>query len=150
MYLKIYNLIINCFTKKYFQFKGRASRKEYLSFLIFDNLLLFLMGFLINISSSNIVIATLAAVYKLISIFPSISVTIRRIHDLNLSAWWCLILTILIVLFSILIPFIKISTNTIALCVLIILGISILISVLFVVLKKGTDGVNDYGKPPEY
>ena len=29
MYLKIYNLIINCFTKKYFQFKGRASRTEY-------------------------------------------------------------------------------------------------------------------------
>ena len=29
MYLKIYNLIINCFTKKYFQFTGRASRKEY-------------------------------------------------------------------------------------------------------------------------
>ena len=144
------SLFIRCFSKKYFQFKGRASRKEYLSFLIFDNLLLFLMGFLINISSSNIVIATLAAVYKLISIFPSISVTIRRIHDLNLSAWWCLILTILIVLFSILIPFIKISTNTIALCVLITLGISILISVLFVVLKKGTDGVNDYGEPPEY
>ena len=141
------NLFIRCFSKKYFQFKGRASRKEYLSFLIFDNFLLFLMGFLVNISSSNIVIVTLAVVYKLISIFPSISVTVRRVHDLNLSAWWC---TILIVLFSMLIPFIKISTNIIALCALIILGISIFILSLFVIFKKGTDGVNDYGQPPEY
>ena len=108
------------------------------------------MEFLVNISSSNIVIVTLAVVYKLISIFPSISVTVRRVHDLNLSAWWCLILTIIIVLFSMLIPFIKISTNIIALCALIILGISIVISALFVIFKKGTDGVNDYGEPPEY
>jgi uncharacterized membrane protein YhaH (DUF805 family) len=141
------NLFIRCFSKKYFQFKGRASRKEYLSFLIFNSLLLFLMGVLINISSSNIFIITLAGVYKLISIFPSISVTVRRVHDLNLSAWWC---TILIVLFSMLIPFIKISTNIIALCALIILGISIFILSLFVIFKKGTDGVNDYGQPPEY
>lgn len=144
------NLFIRCFSKKYFQFKGRASRKEYLSFLIFDNLLLFLMGFLINTSSSNMVIVTIAGVYKLISIFPSISVTVRRVHDINLSAWWCLILTILIVLFSTLIPFIKISTNTIALCALIVLGVSIVISALFVIFKKGTDGVNYYGEPPEY
>ena len=141
------NLFIRCFSKKYFQFKGRASRKEYLSFLIFNSLLLFLMGVLINISSSNIFIITLAGVYKLISIFPSISVTVRRVHDLNLSAWWC---TILIVLFSMLIPFIKISANIIALCALIILGISIVILSLFVIFKKGTDGVNDYGQPPEY
>jgi uncharacterized membrane protein YhaH (DUF805 family) len=141
------NLFIRCFSKKYFQFKGRASRKEYLFFLIFNSLLLFLMGVLINISSSNIFIITLAGVYKLISIFPSISVTVRRVHDLNLSAWWC---TILIVLFSMLIPFIKISTNIIALCALIILGISIFILSLFVIFKKGTDGVNDYGQPPEY
>ena len=141
------NLFIRCFSKKYFQFKGRASRKEYLSFLIFNSLLLFLMGVLINISSSNIFIITLAGVYKLISIFPSISVTVRRVHDLNLSAWWC---TILIVLFSMLIPFIKISTNIIALCALIILGISIFILSLFVIFKKGTDGVNDYGQPLEY
>lgn len=141
------NLFIRCFSKKYFQFKGRASRKEYLSFLIFNSLLLFLMGVLINISSSNIFIITLAGVYKLISIFPSISVTVRRVHDLNLSAWWCIIL---IVLFSMLIPFIKISANIIALCALIILGISIVILSLFVIFKKGTDGVNDYGQPPEY
>lgn len=141
------NLFIRCFSKKYFQFKGRASRKEYLSFLIFNSLLLFLMGVLINISSSNIFIITLAGVYKLISIFPSISVTVRRVHDLNLSAWWC---AILIVLFSMLIPFIKISTNIIALCALIILGISIFILSLFIIFKKGTDGVNDYGQPPEY
>ena len=141
------NLFIRCFSKKYFQFKGRASRKEYLSFLIFNSLLLFLMGVLINISSSNIFIITLAGVYKLISIFPSISVTVRRVHDLNLSAWWC---TILIVLFSMLIPFIKISANIIALYALIILGISIFILSLFVIFKKGTDGVNDYGQPPEY
>lgn len=85
------NLFIRCFSKNYFQFKGRASRKEYLSFLIFDNLLLFLMGFLINISSSNMVTITIAGVYKLISIFPSVSVTVRRAHDINLSAWWCFI-----------------------------------------------------------
>lgn len=144
------NLFIKCFTEKYFQFNGRANRKEYLSFLVFDNVLLFLIEFLNNISSSSTVIAALGMAYKLTSIFPSVSVTVRRVHDINLSGWWCLILTMVIALFCILIPFVKISTNTIALCALIILGISIIILALFVIFKKGTPGPNLYGESSEY
>lgn len=53
------NLFIRCFTKKYFQFKGRASRKECLSFLIFDFSIVFLLMILIKITLSNIFIIVL-------------------------------------------------------------------------------------------
>ena len=132
------NLFIECFTKKYFQFKGRASRKEYLSFLIFDNLLLFFMGILNMIMSSNIVVIV-TTIYALVSIFPSISVTIRRMHDINLSGWWCFILTIIGIVFA---SFLTQSIMTnIVLCIVIIMAI-------FIICKKGMPEANKYGEPP--
>ncbi|HJD60582.1 MAG TPA: DUF805 domain-containing protein [Rickettsia endosymbiont of Columbicola hoogstraali] len=81
-------------TEKYFQFKGRASRKEYFSFLIFDNLLLLLLRILIKLTTSK-VIAVLVGAYLFTSLVHVISVTVRRMHDINLSGWWCVMLTII-------------------------------------------------------
>jgi uncharacterized membrane protein YhaH (DUF805 family) len=134
------NLFIRCFSKKYFQFKGRASRKEYLSFLIFDNLLLFFMGILNTVISSNILIMVIT-IYALVSVFPSISVTIRRMHDINLSGWWCLALTIIGVVFT---SFLTQSImDYIVLCIVIIIA-------MFIICKKGDPTANKYGEPPTY
>jgi uncharacterized membrane protein YhaH (DUF805 family) len=134
------NLFIRCFSKKYFQFKGRASRKEYLSFLIFDNLLLFFMEILNTVISSNILIMVIT-IYALVSVFPSISVTIRRMHDINLSGWWCLALTIIGVVFT---SFLTQSImGYIVLCIVIIIA-------MFIICKKGDPTANKYGEPPTY
>ncbi|WP_341788558.1 MULTISPECIES: DUF805 domain-containing protein [unclassified Rickettsia] len=134
----MFHLFIRCFTKKYFQFKGRASRKEYLSFLIFNHLVVLLLKILIKITALKITAIFLGA-YLLASLSPFILVAVRRMHDINLSGWWGLLLTIIIIVLR-LIP----DKNNIVS----ILSIIVLIIVIFIICKKGTSGSNRYGKPP--
>ena len=87
--------------KKYAVFDGRARRKEYWYFALFNSLIvlgLFLIGLIIGIAiagsgSDSFVIVGLIPVglYGLAIIIPSIAVTIRRLHDTNRSGWWYLI-----------------------------------------------------------
>lgn len=85
------NSIKTCLSKS-FTFAGRASRSEYWYFTLFS-LLLVLVGFLLvaalldtNPDSARFV--TIIAVLCYLCLIPaSISVTIRRFHDINRSGW---------------------------------------------------------------
>lgn len=107
--------------KNSFKIKERSSRREfaifYFLFFIYTNLLIFLdiyyeRGWFLLLLG-NLLFLFIPALFSLI---------MRRLHDLNTSAWWLLIVFV---------PF----------------GV-----LLFFVLpfKKGTDGPNKYGPPPEY
>ncbi|WP_341788559.1 MULTISPECIES: DUF805 domain-containing protein [unclassified Rickettsia] len=146
----MFHLFIRCFTKKYFQFKGRANRREYLSFLIFDFSIVFLLMILIKITLSNIFIIVLT-IYGLVSFFPSISVIVRRLHDFNISWWsyfffYCVSMIIIIYLMiqdGSIRRGVEMSTTTSI--------FSWLISIfqwLVLLCIKGTSGSNHYGKPP--
>ena len=135
--IKMFYLFVKCFTEKYFVFNGRSGRKEYLSFLIFDKSVLFFMAILATLTASKVIII-ISAIYFLLSTFPSISLTIRRFHDLNLSGWWCVMLTLIGVLVISFIP-----QNTISTAVLCVLCIA----AILIMFKKGTSGPNKYGEP---
>jgi uncharacterized membrane protein YhaH (DUF805 family) len=88
--------------KKYAVFDGRARRKEYWYFVLFNFLIAmgllilgFILGFAIVGSDSEalaIVIAVIpVSLYGLAMIIPSIAVTVRRLHDIDFSGWWYLI-----------------------------------------------------------
>lgn len=68
-----------CFAK-YASFQGRASRKEYWGFFLFN----FLAAFLLGALSAG----TLIGLYVLVALLPGISVCVRRLHDINRSGWW--------------------------------------------------------------
>ena len=68
--------------KKYAVFSGRASRKEYWLFLLW-NVPIVLVLLLISES--------LGWLYYLGVFLPSIALTVRRLHDTNRSAWWLLL-----------------------------------------------------------
>jgi uncharacterized membrane protein YhaH (DUF805 family) len=76
--------------KKYAVFSGRARRKEYWMFVLFYTLiyiaLAFVTGYLGGAELSGIVIM----VYSLGMFIPSISVGVRRMHDIGRSGWWIL------------------------------------------------------------
>ncbi len=96
-------------------FAGRASRGEFWSFLAFYFWLWFMILALL------FAVPTLAPAYMLVglaSILPMLSVTVRRLHDLNRSAFWLLLAFI---------PFV----GSYALSVMLVL--------------PGSDGPNDYG-----
>ena len=63
---------------KYIDFNGRASRSEYWWFV----LLTFVLGF----------IPVIGWILRLALLLPSLSVQVRRLHDMNRSAWWLLLL----------------------------------------------------------
>lgn len=95
-----------CLREKYVTFSGRASRSEFWYFMLFLFLLLvglallfFVLGGLGAIQSGNAdalfsgafaIIAVAAGLIWLATVLPTISVFVRRFHDINLSGWWYL------------------------------------------------------------
>jgi uncharacterized membrane protein YhaH (DUF805 family)/cold shock CspA family protein len=88
-------------TTNYFNFRGRARRKEYWGFALFGILAfagLALAGMALDDAMGNMdspsgpfVTIVLLGLFVLAMIVPSISMTVRRIHDLGLSGWFYLL-----------------------------------------------------------
>jgi uncharacterized membrane protein YhaH (DUF805 family) len=77
--------------KKYAVFSGRARRKEYWMFFLFNLIITLALGFIEGMFGSTGVIGT---IYSLAVLIPSIAVSIRRLHDTDRSGWWLLIVLI--------------------------------------------------------
>ncbi|VVC75749.1 Inner membrane protein YhaI [Aquicella siphonis] len=103
--------IQTCLVKKYMDFSGRASRSEFWWFYLFCIILLVLSCFI-----GKIVYYILALALFL----PSLGVSVRRLHDTNMSGWWILLSLIPVV------------------------GALVL---LYFYVIEGTKGPNNYGNP---
>jgi len=107
--------------KNWNNFSGRASRSEYFIFQIIYFIVFYsIIGGLTNSENSNgliILIYIFVLFYFIITFF---AVSIRRLHDMNLSGWW-------VILINMLIP----------------------LSYLFMMMKS-FDGKNQWGEIPKY
>jgi len=74
--------------KKYTLFSGRARRKEYWMFFLFN----FVISAALGIIGSRIGIKILDDLYTLGVFIPSLAVFIRRLHDTGRSGWWALLI----------------------------------------------------------
>ena len=74
--------------KKYAVFSGRARRKEYWTFILFNLLVAFVLGFVEGLAGGP---GILASLYSLAVLIPSIAVGVRRMHDTDHSGWWLLL-----------------------------------------------------------
>ncbi|OBX47863.1 DUF805 domain-containing protein [Haemophilus haemolyticus] len=95
--------------KKYATFSGRARRKEYWMFTLFQFIAMFILFILeaaIGLSGE------LSGVYWLATILPSLAVSVRRLHDTGRSGWWLLISIIPIVGAIVLIIFMCTDSQT--------------------------------------
>lgn len=115
--------------RKYATFSGRARRKEYWMFYLFNVLAMTVLSvpFFISLAgedaeSGSMGLLSLPIIYILGTIIPWIALTTRRLHDTNRSGWWQLISFV---------PYIG--------------GIVLFIFTLF----DGTPGENDYGVDPK-
>ncbi|QEW07389.1 DUF805 domain-containing protein [Nitrincola iocasae] len=80
--------------KNYADFSGRARRKEYWFFVLFNFIFAAVLGFVDGLTGSyipEIGIGILGGIYLLAMFIPSLSVTVRRLHDIDKSGWWLLI-----------------------------------------------------------
>ena len=74
--------------KQYADFSGRARRKEFLMFVLFN----ILAGIVLGILGLIPVLGTILNVgYGLAIIVPALALAVRRLHDVGRSGWWYLI-----------------------------------------------------------
>ena len=74
--------------KIFFDFSGRARRKEYWIFSIISAIISVILGFVDGFIGFNL----LTGLYGLFVLIPEISLQFRRLHDIDKSAWWLLLL----------------------------------------------------------
>ena len=80
--------------KQYAVFSGRARRKEYWMFCLFNLIIAFILNFIngaAGLASESTEYYPLGELYSLAVLIPAIAVAIRRLHDTGRSGWWLLI-----------------------------------------------------------
>jgi len=83
--------------KKYAVFAGRARRKEFWFFMLFNTLItvaLAMIDMWTGTYDEDVGLGLLSGLYAVAMIVPSIAVTVRRLHDTDRSGWWYLLLFI--------------------------------------------------------
>ena len=78
--------------KKYAVFSGRARRKEFWYFTLF-NVIIWLVLMILSAAAgrARVIISVLSVLYGLAVIIPGLAVEVRRLHDTGRSGWWILI-----------------------------------------------------------
>ena len=95
----IMNWYIKCL-RQYADFSGRARRKEYWMFTLFNAIFALVLRFLDDLFgtvSSDLGIGLLVGIYMLAVAIPGLAVSVRRLHDIGKSGWNYLISLIPIV-----------------------------------------------------
>ena len=86
--------------QQYADFSGRARRKEYWMFVLFNAIVAFVISFILGLIAGLTDIAALANlsyIYTLAVLIPSLAVCVRRLHDVGKSGWMYLICLIPVV-----------------------------------------------------
>ena len=118
------NNIYNLFFKRFFTFKGRSSRKEYIvRFLLIVFIMIVWTYTIDNCTNNDLLTAVYVmgmAIFMNMLIFQYFPLSVRRLHDLNESGWYVLLTFVPITKFFI----------------------------LWLMFRKGTPTTNKYGEPP--
>lgn len=80
--------------KKYVDFSGRARRKEYWMFTLFNIIFLIaalVLDLLLGSVSEDLGYGLFYSLFSLGILLPTWSVTVRRLHDVGKSGWWIFI-----------------------------------------------------------
>ena len=133
--------------QRYAEFSGRSRRMEYWGFALLNLIAVIILGILAAVVGTSVLSAAFAggaaptfgigfslvmilcAIYVLIILIPSIAVTVRRLHDRDMSGWWYLGFIVLGA-----IPFVGWIAN---------------IAFLVILCLPGTAGPNRFGEDPK-
>jgi uncharacterized membrane protein YhaH (DUF805 family) len=93
--------------KNYVGFTGRARRREYWYFALFNLAISVVLGLIQSAFDTTV----LTALYSLAVLLPSLAVAVRRLHDTDRSGWWLLIGLIPFVGFIVLLVFMLLDST---------------------------------------
>jgi uncharacterized membrane protein YhaH (DUF805 family) len=80
--------------KNYATFSGRARRKEYWMFVLWNTIVIIVIGIVFGILTDITNVSAFSAVswiYLLAVLIPSLAVSVRRLHDIGKTGWWLLL-----------------------------------------------------------
>ncbi len=80
--------------KKYATFSGRARRKEYWMFVLFNiifSVVATILDSVLGTLDQDTGYGLLSGLYALAVLLPSLAVLVRRLHDIGKSGWWIFI-----------------------------------------------------------
>ena len=98
----LWQYFVEAYTQNYFNFKGRARRREYWGIWLFYNLIalaISVIGRLLSdadagvfsmLSSMNLTWTVISVLWSIVGFFPQASATVRRLHDKGYSCKWYL------------------------------------------------------------
>ena len=83
---------LDVLTKHYTDFRGRATRKQFWLYVLWNFLIVFIFGVLGAFDNTFSTVCTvLYYVYSLAVFLPSLAMSVRRLHDIDFSGWWVLL-----------------------------------------------------------
>lgn len=77
--------------KNYVNFQGRARRKAYWMFVLFNVIAAVIANVIDGVLGTG---GILGALYGLAVLLPGIALGVRRLHDIGKSGWWLLIVLV--------------------------------------------------------
>lgn len=167
----LWQYFVEAYTQNYFNFKGRARRREYWGIWLFYNLIalaISVIGRLLSdtdagvfsmLSSMNLTWTVISVLWSIVGFFPQASATVRRLHDKGYSGKWYLgvfFLSLVFVTLSFVVGFSLLMDGRQSNGLLVLFG---LIGLLFIVLAvfifillllDGDKTENKYGPSPKY
>lgn len=79
-------------TKQYANFEGRARRKSFWLFVLFQIIVVSVLSAITApLLDSRIKVNPIVMIYWSITLMPSIAIAVRRLHDTGRSGWWLLL-----------------------------------------------------------
>lgn len=167
----LWQYFVEAYTQNYFNFKGRARRREYWGIWLFNNLIalaISVIGRLLSdtdagvfsmLSSMNLTWTVISVLWSIVGFFPQASATVRRLHDKGYSGKWyfgVFFLSVVFVTLSFVVGFSLLMNGRQSNGMLVLFG---LIGLLFIVLAififillllDGDKTENKYGPSPKY
>lgn len=82
--------------KQYFDFSGRARRKEYWLFCLFNLIIAYILNVIDSVIGLTfpvgiVELGILGVIYSILLFIPGLAVGVRRLHDIGKSGWFYLI-----------------------------------------------------------
>jgi len=132
--------------KRYFEFDGRSRRLEYGLFFVFCLVVQTVISLIetgadpLDVGSGSGIVS---GIFALAILVPSVTLTVRRLHDFNASGWWFPLM-----FFPTLVVLALAGSVDVAGPAL-MLGLGLLVLVLLCFFKPGTSGGNRFGPDPK-
>ena len=82
------SVFIRAINNKLFSLKGRANRKEYVIFYVFECVVFTPFLILEKNNGMTPLLIIILGICVLVHVFAHTSLLVRRLHDLNFSGWW--------------------------------------------------------------